>query len=191
MSDPEDKTPTWVLPEGQCTAVLVSEREALLDTSLSTSTNSEEPDTTALTEEASTSTTAAAGEGAGAEPEAEEHSPATAAAAAAAAQRKKRRRRKMSRGAGSRKTSKKKQAGADVYLTSYQHELLEWASHGFFPCGPEGLWPSEAEQEELEVGVGPVPVGPGGKATTRDMSEGPATKKRSRVTNIKPVIKGC
>ena len=160
----------WVIPEGQSVPVLVSERE-LLDTSISTNTSEE----TANPEEAA--------EAAITPPNPEEEDlPATEP-------KKRRKRRRMSRGRP--KKSKKKQPGSgDIFLTNYEHELLDWAWSGFPPCGSMGFWPSDSEQEELEMPVGPVPVGPGGKplgGVACGAGEPPA--KRAKMM-VKPLVRG-
>ena len=30
-------------------------------------------------------------------------------------------------------------------------ELIDWACNGFFPCGPQGLWPTSQDQEQIQV----------------------------------------
>lgn len=103
--------------------------------------------------------------------------------------------KKMSgRGRGHSKKSSKK--SGDVYLTNYEKELLDWACNGFLPHGAEGIWPSKADQEELEQHVGPVPAAQGRKAI-RDPppAEQPARKKaKGKVTKdqvaTKPMIRG-
>lgn len=43
----------------------------------------------------------------------------------------------------------------EITLTAYEQEMIEWACNGFLPCGPEGLWPSSDDQEQIDV----VPFG--------------------------------
>lgn len=145
-----------------------------METSIST-TNSEEPQ---ITEET-----------ANPNPNPEEVSEE---AASNVGHKKRRKRKRMSgRGSGrSKRMAKKKHPCTEVYLTNYEHELLEWACNGFLPCGAEGFWPSEADQEELEQEVGPVPVGPGGRAI-RDMTgEPPAKRAKTTAMIVKPLIRG-
>ena len=110
---------------------------------------------------------------------------------------KTRKRKKMS-GKGGKKSGKK---GCDVYLTNYEHELLEWACNGFPPCGAAGLWPSEAEQSELEQSVEAVPDGPAAASKPKDGHTTAAKKKsgtaasrkkasKSKDKGTKPLIKG-
>lgn len=173
-SDPRDETPAWVLPEGHSVPIPIGEKD-LLETSIST--NSEETANPEDAEEAEDPSTLATNP--------EEDLPA------APAPKKRRKRKKMSGRSRRRVVKRKLPPSPEVFISHYQHELLEWALDGFPPCGAPGLWPSDEEQEELEQEVGPVPVGPGGRAI-RDMAGGEPQAKRAKVVNVvKPMIRGA
>lgn len=151
-SDPADKTPNWVFPEGQPVPILVGDRD-FFDSGNSSSEGS----------------------------------------------KKKKKKKKM-------KSSKKSE---DVYLSTYEHELLEWALSGFHPYGAAGLMPSALEQEELEQEVEAVPDSPvkgqkkGGAQAGGAAAEGSAEeptkkqkqkekkkKKKPKDKAPKPMLKG-
>lgn len=49
---------------------------------------------------------------------------------------------------GKKVTAKK---ATPITFTAYEQEMIEWACNGFFPSGPQGLWPSPDDQEQIHV----------------------------------------
>ncbi len=65
----------------------------------------------------------------------------------------------------------------EIYFTDYEHEMIEWARNGFQPTGPEGLWPTEEEQQDLFMVVSADTVDPTGDGNG-EMFDFPAPPKK-------------
>ena len=67
----------------------------------------------------------------------------------------------------------------EIYFTDYEHEMIEWARNGFQPTGPEGLWPTEEEQQDLFMVVSADTVDPTGDGNGEmfDLTPPPPKKK--------------
>lgn len=81
---------------------------------------------------------------------------------------------KMSKQRG-RKGHRGRQKG-EIYFTDYEHEMLEWAQNGFLPTGPEGLWPTEEEQQDRFMVVSADSVDPDGNGEMYDFPAPPKKK---------------